>query len=221
MAAKVSEYFNHVGFEPEQDLVEMLSIEVIQQRGVAITYIIRDGFNDQLYKENKTFEYSNHNDIEMLILSFVAGSQGSSIFAKFGYEMKDTMRLEVSVSRFKEEFESYGRKTPKRDDLIYIPMADELFVITDIELDDDDSYYTIGKNYSMILVCEPYTFNHDKINTGIPMIDDISDDFEYTLELTENLFGSSAPGEINDELDVDNPNMNFIIEDENNQGGFI
>lgn len=178
----VNTYFNHINYQPQQDLVNDLIIESIQMRGVDLKYIIRDDISDDyLYGESPLAEYTAAIPIEMYIEDVQNFNGDGDLFSKFGLEMTDKVTLLLSQERFKTELLSHDIKEPREGDLVFIPFSDSLYEIKKVKYDEE--YYQWGANYTYRLSCELFEFSFENLATGDSEIDDFSD--YATSKITE------------------------------------
>lgn len=168
--------YNHFGETTEQDILEELTIESIQSFGYDFIYLPRTLVEiDDLYGEEKISEFDNAITLEMYIESTQGFEGEGELFAKFDFELNDTIRLLVAKSRFEEETVSLSLDRPQEGDLIYFPMAKSLFTITFVE--HENPFYQRGKLYSYALSCELFEYSQEKFDTGNATIDSIDDEF--------------------------------------------
>ena len=176
-----NQYFNTTSVTSEQSLVENLVVESIQIHGQDFYYIKRDLVNaDTVFNEDTLSKYETAWQIEMYIED-TDGFQGEGDFlSKFGLEVRDQLNVVVSKERFAEEKPDYD--TPREGDLIYWPLVDKIFEIQFVE--DEASFYQLGKIYVYRLQTEVWEYSHESINTGIDEIDDIVDTHMFSVDMT-------------------------------------
>ena len=173
----LNDNFNHYGETTEQDLIEDLTIETIEIYGYDFVYIPRTLIEvDELFGEEKISDFDNAITIEMYMES-VNGFEGDGdMFAKFGFEIRDSMSLILSKKRFLEEVDGLDIDRPHEGDLIYYPMTKSLFSITFVE--HENPFYQRGKLFTYKLSCELFEYSQEKFTTGDDSIDSIDDIFE-------------------------------------------
>mgnify|MGYP000010934213 FL=1 len=176
-----NQYVNTTSVTSEQSLVENLVVESIQIHGQDFYYIKRDLVNaDTVFNEDTLSKYETAWQIEMYIED-TDGFQGEGDFlSKFGLEVRDQLNVVVSKKRFAEEKPDYD--TPREGDLIYWPLVDKIFEIQFVE--DEASFYQLGKIYVYRLQTEVWEYSHESINTGIEEIDDIVDTHMFSVDMT-------------------------------------
>ncbi len=170
-------YFNHQSNTLAQTMAENLYIESIQHRGVDLTYVQRTRVNsDDFMGESSISTFSDNIVLEMYIADVTTFNGDGDLFSKFGFQMNDTMEVEMSTKRFKEEADLVAGVTidePQNGDLIYVPFSDSLWEITKVKR--DRNYYQNGSNIKWILMLQLFEYSHEEFSTGIPGIDDIGD----------------------------------------------
>jgi hypothetical protein len=163
----------------EQNIVEDLTIEMIQTMGRDMVYIPRTLVNeDKLFGEDSTSKFDDGYEIEMYIQS-VDGFEGEGdVLAKFGIQIKDRMELVVSRKRFEEAVGSYENTTrPQEGDLIFFPLSNTVFEINFVE--HENPFYSLGKLFTYKLSCEVFTYSQEVIDTGYSEIDKVEDERKY------------------------------------------
>jgi len=179
-------YFNQFTYVPEQDLTNDLVVESIQIHGHDVKYIPRTTeFIDNIFNETRNNSYDDAVTIEMYLQN-VEGFEGDGdLLSKFGVEVRDSMNLICSVTRWNDEVGSAtGLTEPREGDLIYLPMTDHLLEIKFVE--DEEVFYQLGKTYIYTFRCEFFEYNQEEFDTGVAEIDDVQTINEYTIDLTLN-----------------------------------
>lgn len=180
-------YFNHFDYDREQGLADELNQEVIQMFGLDMVYLPRTLVKEDLiYGEDVLSKFDNHFSIEMYIEN-VDGFEGEGVFlSKFGIEIRDQATLVVSKTRFLEEVRIAGLTSslarPAEGDLIYFPLTGGLFEIKFVE--DEEPFHQHGADLLYKLKVELFEYSHEKLDTGIPEIDEIEDILTYSIILT-------------------------------------
>tara|TARA_R100001509_G_scaffold148320_1_gene106077 strand:- start:41533 stop:42477 length:945 start_codon:yes stop_codon:yes gene_type:complete len=175
----------------EQKLVEDLTIETIKSMGRNMVYIPRKlQSEDDLFGEDVNSKFDDVYDLEMYILN-VSGFEGEGdIIAKYGLEIKDRATFVVARKRFTDEVtEADGSiDRPREGDLIYFPLTKALLEINFVE--HENPFYQLGSLYTFTLVCETFTYNNEKFDTGIEDLDDI---FKDRRKKTRSLVLTGSP----------------------------
>ncbi len=174
-------YFNNFPanqITSEQLLVEDLVIEAMKIYGMDVYYMPRTTRDqvDYLYGEDPLKEYRTAHPIEMY-LENVTGMEGEQDFiSKFGLEIRDEATFLVSRLRFR--YTVNGLTRPREGDLIYIPLFNSFFEITNVERDSDQAmFYTLGRGrggnvYVYALKMKQFVFSNEIIDTGIKEVDE-------------------------------------------------
>jgi len=162
---------------PEQLLVEDLVIEAMQMYGMDVFYLPRSSRDsvDFLFGEDTLKQYNTVFPLEMYMEN-ITGMEGEQDFiSKFGLEIRDEMTLLVSRRRF---VATVPQTRPNEGDLIYVPLLKNLFEITFVEHENQQTmFYTLGRGrggnvYVYALKLKQYVFSNEIISTGIAEIDD-------------------------------------------------
>ena len=181
-----NQYFNFYNQAAEQSLTNDLVVESIQIYGHDVRYIPRNsGRIDDIFNETRNNTYDDAYEVEMYLQN-VEGFEGDGdLLSKFGVEVRDTMNLICSVTRWQTEVGTpEGMTQPEEGDLIYLPMTDHLLEIKFVE--DEEVFYQLGKTYIYTFRCEFFEYGQEEFNTGIADIDDVQTINEYTIDLTLN-----------------------------------
>jgi hypothetical protein len=158
-------YINLTNYQPEQNLIEDITVELIQGIGQDCYYVPRKYFNiDQVFGEDPASSFRRSYVIEMYIQSF-KGFDGTDVISQFGLEIKDKINLLMARRRFKEEVTDIDRSItrPREGDLIYFPLSKSLFEINFVE--HENPFYPLGKLYSYQITAELFTYSYEKITT--------------------------------------------------------
>ena len=176
-------YFNNFPADQitsEQLLVEDLVIEAMQIHGMDVYYLPRTSGDseDMLYGEDSLKKYTTAYNLEMY-LENVTGMDGEGDFmSKFGLEIRDEITLLVSRRRFKYTTGASNLFRPREGDLIYIPLIQNFFEITQVEHENNQAmFYTLGRGrgnnvYVYALKCKQFVFSQELVHTGIEEIDE-------------------------------------------------
>jgi len=163
----------------EQNLVDDLVVETIKMHGHELVYLFRESPEIDLVfgEDSLPSVYKIGKPIEMYIQS-VDGFEGDGDFiSKFGLEVRDSMKVVVSKTRWKQEFSGItggepptnNAERPREGDLIYFPMSKGLFEIKFVE--HENPFYQFGKNYIYTLTCELAVNAGDSFETDNTEID--------------------------------------------------
>jgi hypothetical protein len=180
-------FFNNYQNSMEQRLLEELVMESIKIYGHDVYYMPMTATNkDVLYGEVAQAEFNSAYPIEMYIKN-VDGFGGQGTFlSKFNIEIREEIEFSISSRVFAEEVgvaEDLVR--PREGDLIWFPLAGKLFKISFV--DNKPVFYQLGTVAFIDLRCELYEYSNEKLNTGIPEIDSIADDFNISHGINNEL----------------------------------
>jgi len=194
----INNYFDKTGYKESQDLLSNLTAECIQQRGIDIQYIQRDDFSpDYLFGEPGSVTiFENAFTIEMLIDNYSGGSR-NDLFEKFGLTINDTLTVQVSIDRFKEEIGKHlDLDEPDVGDLIYINYMNSCWEIKRAFYSDEETLYQLGKNYFITLELELF-----EPNMGADIFDTGDEAIDEGYELTLNPDGNESSAIDNEIID--------------------
>jgi hypothetical protein len=169
----INPYINTTSYKPEQDLVESITIELIQGVGQNCYYVPRNYLNlDKIFGEDPGSSFTKAYQLEMYIMS-VKSFEGTDIISQFGLEIKDKITLLFARKRFSQEVLQYEPDLirPREGDLIYFPLSKSLFEINFVE--HENPLYPLGKLYSYMVTAELFTYSYEKLNTDVKQINDV------------------------------------------------
>jgi hypothetical protein len=158
-------YINLTSYSGEQNLVEDVTVEIIQSMGQDCLYIPRKALNiDKLFGEDPTSYFEKTYTIEMYIQSY-KGFEGTDVITQFGIEIKDKISLLFARRRFKQQVTNVDPTItrPREGDLIYFPLSKSLFEINFVE--HENPLYPLGKLYSYQITAELFTYSYEKMTT--------------------------------------------------------
>lgn len=183
--------------DSESRLMEDLTIECIKMHGEDFIYVAREAIErDNLFGEDPNAIFRLAAQVEMYLKTFESNS-GTELFSKFGIELKDRLTLVVSKRRFEECVTVFFNevKRPREGDLIYSPMTGVIYEIQFVE--NEVPFFQGNKNYTYEITAQSWTYNQEKLNTGIETIDDIETDKTELLTKLEisGLTGQFLPDE--------------------------
>ena len=197
---------------PEQLLVEDLVIEAMQMYGMDVFYLPRSSRDsvDFLFGEDTLKQYNTIFPLEMYMEN-ITGMEGEQDFiSKFGLEIRDEMTLLVSRRRF---VATVPQTRPNEGDLIYVPLLKNLFEITFVEHENQQTmFYTLGRGrggnvYVYALKLKQYVFSNEIISTGIAEIDDQVRDYYPRTKIS--LAAGGTGKYINDEIVYQGANLAY------------
>jgi len=197
---------------PEQLLVEDLVIEAMQMYGMDVFYLPRSSRDsvDFLFGEDTLKQYNTVFPLEMYMEN-ITGMEGEQDFiSKFGLEIRDEMTLLVSRRRF---VATVPQIRPNEGDLIYVPLLKNLFEITFVEHENQQTmFYTLGRGrggnvFVYALKLKQYVFSNEIISTGIAEIDDQVRDYYPRTKIS--LAAGGTGKYINDEIVYQGANLAY------------
>jgi hypothetical protein len=172
----INPYINTISQVSEQNLVESVTIELIQGMGQDCVYVPRKYLNiDKLFGEDPGTSFEKTYTLEMYIQSF-KGFEGTDIIGQFGLEIKDKVSLVFARKRFKQEVTDKDPSIirPREGDLIYFPLSKSLFEINFVE--HENPFYPLGKLYSYFITAELFTYSYEKMTTPNSQINKVMND---------------------------------------------
>lgn len=204
-------FFRNEDFQPEQNLLNDLTVEMIKIHGIDIYYLIRKtGEIDNLYEEAPASSFNVAVPMEVYVNSYEGFQGEGDLLTKFGLSIADKLTISVARIRFAEDIGApYSLIRPREGDLIYFPFTKGIFEIKFVE--HEAAFYQRGALQYFELQCEKFNYNSETFNTGIPDIDAIEQNYstgdDNFFFLTENGFN------INTEDNYDLVNESFGLLD--------
>jgi hypothetical protein len=198
MVTSNKKHLNLYNQKNEQKLVQELVEEAIKIHSINAVYIPRETQKiDPLFREDVLSKFTDHHNVEIYIKNVDGFDGDSTIFQKFGLEIKNQITVLISRSSFGKIF-GKEMSRPKEGDLLYIPLsiASALFEIRFVK--EDSVFYNLGDFYVFELQCEQYAFQDEQIDTALDEIDEIADEGSqsFILKLQNNTADQFIEGEI-------------------------
>lgn len=169
----------------EQRLLEDLVIESIKIYGHDVMYLPMKVVNkDQLYGEVANAKFDVAYPIEMYIKNVEGFGGEGSFLSKFNLEIRDEIEFSISSRAFSEEVgvaEDLFR--PREGDLIWFPLAGRMFKISYVS--ERPVFYQLGTVAFVDLRCQMFEYSNERINTGIPEIDQIAASYSIAINSNE------------------------------------
>lgn len=187
----VNVYFSQ-GTKNEQYLIEDIIIESLKIYGNEVFYIPRSLVSkDDVLGEDRLSQFKTAFPIEMYFENVDSfGGQGAFI-QKFGLMIEQSATLVVARRRWNQFVGRYGVTTvpnrPNEGDLIYFPLTGGLFEIKFVQ--HQDPFYQLGKLYVYKLQVELFQYSSERIDTGIPQIDNFESLKTFSTNTTRNIHG--------------------------------
>ena len=181
-------YFTHNTSVNERALVDKMVVESIQIAGLDIKYLPRTNLNiDTLFDEAEKSSFDTSYTVEVVVhednQTGLAGE--GDLITRWGYEVKDTIKLTISKTRF-EAVITVGDATitkPREGDLVYFELGDlqQLYEITFVE--DQIPFYQLGSRYTYELDCALFKYSDETFSTGVTDIDSVESTRSYSIDL--------------------------------------
>lgn len=185
-----SKFFNSYNSPNEQSLLESLLTEAIRIQGFDGYYILmQDESPDLVYGDNPLRKFKDSYSIEMYLSNSSDPGLNNEFFTKFGLEIKNNTRVQISKRSFNDVVPSSLRMRPQEGDLIYIPWASGVGELYEIKfVNDTADKYQLGRKspYIYELELEEFKYSHEQIETGIEEIDIVNKEEAYSINLQMN-----------------------------------
>lgn len=177
-----SVYFQNYALSGEQRLVEDLIIESIRQYGHDLYYCPKTLENfDEIYGEDPVSSYKGSYFLEMYIKNTEGWAGEGDFLSKFNLQIRDQVTLTVARRVFENEVGADAQiERPREGDLIFLPLNRKIYQIKFVE--HEAVFYQVGALQTYDLICELFEYSSERLNTGIPEIDEIEQD--RTINMT-------------------------------------
>jgi hypothetical protein len=176
-------FFQNFSFFGEQQLLQDLGTEMIQRYGVEVYYLPRSHVNiDNVFLEDALSEFTQAVTIEVYIKTFQGWQGEGDLMQKFGISMADQITLSMMRRRWYEEFTIYQQNLirPLEGDFVYLPLTKALFEVKFVE--HESNFYQTGQLSFYDIKCERVNYSSEKIQTGVPEVDDIASKFSNAAD---------------------------------------
>lgn len=191
----MSEYFKFFGDDAqnEYDTYNDNTFEFIEMYGIPVKYLPRTAVKqDELFGEDVMSTYNEVIDCKMYLEDQTIFGGGGDIFARFGLEVDDTLKLKIQQNYIKSLL---GGDVPEIGDLIQFSFNKDLFEITHVE--DEEIFYIAGKQTTFTLSAKRFVYSGEVLDTGdadidildtatTTVTDDEPDDYSGVLEFDES-----------------------------------
>lgn len=174
-------YFNNFAASNEQNLLHDLIIESIRIYGEDMYYIPRKLNNyDQMLGADDSSSYDTAILVELYIKSVDGFGGDGNFMSKFGLQIRDQVVFTIAQRVFTREVASVTNQLrPNEGDLIFFPLNDKCFQIKYVK--KQDMFYPLGTLPTWELTCELFEYSNEKLNTGIPEIDKLQDQYSTNI----------------------------------------
>lgn len=178
-----NQYFNFYKNNQEWDLYNNLCLECIETYGIQCLYMPRKSKkSDMLFGEDVGSYFNSETAFEVTMYLEDPLSFGEDeTYSKFGISVNNRCTLFVQQDRLRE---CIGGE-PFFGDLVYIPMFNRLFEVTNPE--EKSSFFLFGRLMTYAIKLELIKFNQEKIDVGIPEIDDLYGKTATSQILNDNM----------------------------------
>jgi hypothetical protein len=183
----VSTFFDFYKNKPEQNLVEDLCNETINIFGFNGYYIPRDNIvlDDLMYGDSPLKKFSAAFPLAMRLSNQVDPGMNNDFFGKFGLEIKNNVRIELTRREFTRRVPRDTHTRPKEGDLVYIPHLSGTGELYEIKyVNDSTDRFTLGREmpYYWELELELFKYNHEDMDTGVEDIDVVETQHSFAID---------------------------------------
>ena len=193
-------YFSQA-VKSEQNLYEDLIIESLKIFGQDVYYIPRTLVTrDNVLGEDSASKFDDAYLLEAYIENQDGFEGSGDLYSKFGVEIRDEATFIISRSQWNKFVGLWNNQvdTPKplEGDIIFLPMTNKFFEITFIE--HEQPFYQLSNLPVYRLQCALFEYNDEDFETGVELIDDLSQASAYTesFDLTVTAGNHFKQGEI-------------------------
>ena len=175
-------YFSQA-VKSEQNLYEDLIIESLKIFGQDVYYIPRTLVNrDNVLGEDPASKFDDAYLIEAYIENQDGFEGSGDLYSKFGVEIRDEATFIISRQQWNKLVglwnNEIGTPKPEEGDIIFLPMTNKFFEITFIE--HEQPFYQLSNLPVYRLQCSLFEYNDEDFETGVELIDDLSQANAYT-----------------------------------------
>ena len=194
-------FFNFYQNNQEFDLYNKLADEMVETFGIQVYYMPRNvRKTDMLFGEDVGSYFTSDTSFEVTVYLEDPLSFGEDeVYAKFGISTSNRCTLFIQQDRLRNAIKG----EPFFGDLIYIPMFNRLFEVMNPE--EKTSFFLFGRLMTFALKCELIKYSQEKINVGIPELDDLYGNATPTLSLQDNKADADVDIVATINFDEDNP----------------
>jgi hypothetical protein len=175
-------YFSQA-VKSEQNLYEDLIIESLKIFGQDVYYIPRTLVTrDNVLGEDSASEFDDAYLLEAYIENQDGFEGSGDLYSKFGVEIRDEATFIISRSQWNKFIGLWNNQVytskPLEGDIIFLPMTNKFFEITFIE--HEQPFYQLSNLPVYRLQCALFEYNDEDFETGVELIDDLSQASAYT-----------------------------------------
>ena len=185
----VNPFFNNYKNRQEQSLVEDLINESINMMGFDGYYIpnSNEQSRDLIYGEDPLKKFDDAYVVTVYLSNSVDPGMNNDFFSKFGLEIKNNVRVQLSRREFSKKVSPDISNRPKEGALLYIPFLSGVGELYEIKyVNDSTDFFTLGRKqpYYWELELELFKYSNEEIDTGIEEIDFVNRTDPYSIEYT-------------------------------------
>lgn len=165
----------------DQNLFEELIVECIKQYGRDFYYIPRTLTNfDSFFGEDSQSAFKSAFKVELYLENIQQWGDQGNFLSKFNVEIRDSAKLVVAQTRFKEVVTSQlpNIVRPREGDILAFPEEVDgrtrFFEITYV--DKEDVFYQLGKLYTWAMTMKNFEYNGEEFATGVDNLDEFNPD---------------------------------------------
>lgn len=199
------------GVASERSLHEELIIESIQQYGLDVFYLPRKIVEkENILNDEVLSKFKDAYEIEMYVKD-AEGFGGEDLLSRFGLTIKDEITFVVAKKRWQELVQAprniIDQRMPHEGDVLYFPPSKCLFEIRFVE--DEAQFYPLGHLPIFELRCEAFTYENQRIETGIDAIDQIPQKHSAIMNALVTRIESYTDYELNENVEISTGNVVF------------
>lgn len=189
--SQLNPFFPKDGFEGEQQLQTDLIREAITIHGHDFYYIPREIVTEsELLNEDLSAKFVDKYLIEAYISSIDNFDGDGALIAKFGFEVRNRIRIVISRERWNELVPALGFDRPREGDLVYSKMFQSLFEVQPF-VQGANIFYQFGHLPIFELSLEVFEYSNQKIKTGNEEIDSFEKKFGNTLFINDYTYNNA------------------------------
>lgn len=173
------EHFNFFGDDAqnEYDTYNNNTFEFIEMYGIPVKYLPRTAVHqDDLFGEDGLSTYDEVIECKMYLEDQTIFGGGGDVFARFGLEVDDTLKLKIQQNYIK----TLLGDVPEIGDLIQFTFNNDIFEITHVE--DEEIFYIAGQQTTYTLSAKRFEYSGEIMSTGDPLIDAIENQTTSTKD---------------------------------------